>query len=592
MDKPKRLFDIPQIQADKYDLSLALVTKYDGNWQAISSKQILKDANSLSKAMLDFGVQPNDKVAIITNRSRNEWNVTDYAILQIGAINVPIYDSTSAYDIQYIFNHAEVKLCFVSNFDLYKKITNLKPNIPSLQRIISFDKNPEIDCYQDALSLGETLNNNKELELIKNAIEGTDLATIIYTSGTTDKPKGVMLTHENILSNIRGTESFIPILPENPKSFSFLPVSHVFERMMQYLYQLNGITVYYAESIESISKDINNVKPHVMTAVPRVIEKIHDKIIAKGKELGTIKRKIFNWALEIGYQYEADGINGKKYEKNLSRARKLVFSKWKDALGGNIEAIFCGSSKLSPDLARIFNAAGFNLMDGYGLTETSPVISVNAPYPLRNKIGTVGKPIDNVSVKIGKNNQILVKGPNVMLGYYKDAEKTEKSFVDGYFETGDLGELDSDGFLHITGRKKETFKTSGGKYINPEKIEMDVKKSKYIEHAIVIGENEKFPALILQPNFETLKQENPELKSLSNIEFCNDNRVKALIEKELKTVNEKLGQWEKMKKFECTPDVWTIEDGHLTPTLKVKRDIIKSKYYTLYNKIYRPTSIS
>ena len=231
-------------------------------------------------------------------------------------------------------------------------------------------------------------------------------------------------------------------------------------------------------------------------------------------------------------------------------------------------------------------------MDGYGLTETSPVISVNAPYPLRNKIGTVGKPIDNVSVKIGKNNQILVKGPNVMLGYYKDAEKTEKSFVDGYFETGDLGELDSDGFLHITGRKKETFKTSGGKYINPEKIEMDVKKSKYIEHAIVIGENEKFPALILQPNFETLKQENPELKSLSNIEFCNDNRVKALIEKELKTVNEKLGQWEKMKKFECTPDVWTIEDGHLTPTLKVKRDIIKSKYYTLYNKIYRPTSIS
>ena len=592
MEKPKRLFDIPKYQKEKYNLSLALITKYNGNWQAISTEQLIKDANSLSKALLDFGMQPNDKIAIITNRSRTEWNVTDYAILQIGAINVPIYDSTSSYDIKYIFNHAEVKMCFVANQKLFNKIKAIQPGIPTLKRIISFDEITETDSYKDAVNLGEKLNNDQELNLIKNAIEGNDLATIIYTSGTIDKPKGVMLSHRNILSNLEGTESVIPILPKNPKSLSFLPVSHIFERMMQYLYQVNGISVYFAESIDSLSNDINTVKPHVMTAVPRVIEKIHDKIIAKGKELGTIKRKIFNWAIEIGYKYEADGVNGKKYEKNLSRARKLVFSKWKDALGGNIQTIFCGSSKLNPDLARIFNAAGFNLMDGYGLTETSPVISVNAPYPFRSKIGTVGKPIDKVIVKISKDNEILVKGPNVMQGYYKDAEKTNKTIIDGYLHTGDLGELDADGFLYITGRKKETFKTSGGKYINPEKIEIELKKSKYIEHAVVIGENEKFPAAILQPNFEAIKQENPELKSLSNLDFCNNNRVKTIIEKGLVAVNEKLGQWEKIKKFELTPDVWTIEYGHLTPTLKVKRDIIKSKYYSLYNKIYRPSSIS
>ncbi len=588
MNEPKRLFDIPQIQKDSYNLSLALVSKYNGNWQAISSEQIVKDANALSKALLEFGIKPNDKVAIITDRSRNEWNVTDYAILQVGAITIPIYDSTSAYDIQYIFNHAEVKMCFVSNSNLYQKIKTIQSKIPSLKQIISFDENNEVDCYKDAVLLGKALNNDKELELIKNAIEGSDLATIIYTSGTTDKPKGVMLSHQNIISNLKALKSVIPILPKNPKSLSFLPVSHIFERMMLYLYQLHGISIYFAESTTTLGNDIKTVKPHVMTAVPRVIEKIHESILAKGKELGTIKRKLFNWALEIGYQYESDGVNGKKYEKNLSRARKLVFSKWKDALGGNIQAIFCGSSKLSPDLARIFNAAGFNLMDGYGLTETSPVISVNAPYPLRNKIGTIGKPIDNVEVKIGEDNQILVKGPNVMMGYYRDPEKSKKTFINGYFQTGDLGKLDEDGFLYITGRKKESFKTSGGKYINPEKIEIELKKSKYIEHAVVIGENEKFPALILQPNFALLKEEIPELSSLDIYDFVIDKRVKTILQKEIDLVNENLGQWEKIKKFEATPEEWTIESGHLTPTLKVKRDIIKSKYYTLYNKIYRP----
>ncbi len=590
MQTVQRLFDIPKVQQQTHNLSTSFVTKYNGNWQAISSDLLLKDINNLSKALLDFGVQPNDKIAIITNRSRTEWHIADYAIMQIGAINVPIYDSTSVFDMQYIFNHAEIKFCFVSNEALLNKVTSFKQNTPTLIDIFCFDKVSNANNFNDVLFLGSKLNTDNEVQIIKNAIVDTDLATIIYTSGTTDKPKGVMLSHKNIVSNITALHSVIPALGDNPKSLSFLPVSHIFERMMIYLYQVNGISVFFAESIETISADLNVVKPDIITAVPRLIEKIHDKIVGKGKELKGIKRKLFNWALELGYNFEYDGVNGKKYERNLSRARKLIFTKWQAALGGNIKTIYCGSSKLSPKLMRIFGAAGFNLMDGYGLTETSPVISVNAPYPNRAKIGTIGKPIDNVHVKIGTDGEILVKGPNVMLGYYKDKKKTNEVIVDGYFKTGDLGQLDEDGFLYITGRKKETFKTSGGKYISPDKIEIELKKSNLIEQVMVIGEGEKFPAAIIQPNFDFLKQWSitKKLNLNSNTDLIQNLEIKQLIQTEVDTVNQNLGQWEKIKKFELTPDEWTIKDGHLTPTLKVKKDIIKSKYYILFNKIYRP----
>ncbi len=586
----KRLFDIPEIQKQKYNLPLSLITKYKGNWEATSSEQLTINVHNLSKALLDFGVKPNDKIAIITDRSRTEWHITDYAIMQIGAINVPIYDSTSVYDMQYIFNHAEVKYCFVSNETSLNKVNSFKKNTPTLIDIFCFDTIKNANNFKDVLFLGSKLNTDNDVNSIKNIINPNDLATIIYTSGTTDKPKGVMLSHNNIISNINALQKFLPVLNENPKSLSFLPVSHIFERMMIYLYQVNGISVYFAESIETISSDINIVKPEIITAVPRLIEKIHDRIIARGKELGSIKRRLFNWALELGYKFEYDGINGKKYEKNLSRARKLIFKKWHEALGGNIKVIYCGSSKLAPKLMRIFGAAGFNLMDGYGLTETSPVVSGNSPHPNGAKIGTIGKPLHNLDVKIADDGEILVKGPSVMLGYYKDPQKTNAVIVNGYFKTGDLGKLDSDGFLYITGRKKETFKTSGGKYISPDKIEIELKKSNLIEQVMVIGEGEKFPAAIIQPDFEFLRQwaNSQKLNLISNNDLIQNVKIKQLIQGEIDVVNQNLGQWEKIKKFELTPDEWTIKDGHLTPTLKVKKDIIKSKYYILFNKIYRP----
>ena len=592
MDTIKRLFDIPSFQLENYDLSIAFVTKYDGEWQSISTKEYNDSANNLSQALLELGVKPNNKIAIITNRTRTEWHIADIAIMQVGAQSVPIYDSTSLADMEYIFNHAEVKYCFAATEEIFLKINSIKDKIPTLVEIISFDEIDQCNSINDYINHGVSIDLSPEVDTIKNNITENDLATIIYTSGTTDKPKGVMLTHKNIISNILASVSVLPEIKGNDKKgLSFLPVSHIFERMMLYLYQYSGFSIYFAESIETISTDLQTVKPHVITAVPRLLEKIHDRIISKGNDLKGIKKRLFNWALEIGYQYEPDGANGRKYEKKLARARKLIFSKWRAALGGNIKAIYCGSAKLQPSISRIFCAAELYVLDGYGLTETSPVISVNTTYPDMNKIGTIGKPISCADVKISEKNEILVKGPSVMIGYYKDKEKTERSIVNGYFHTGDCGLLDEDGFLHITGRIKENFKTSGGKYINPSKIEILLKKSNLIEQAMVIGEGEKMPAAIIQPNFEWIKtwiKKNSISLEPSRIELIKEQNVLDLFQAEIDKVNESLGQWEKIKRFELTYDEWTIGAGHLTPTLKVKRDIIKSKYYILYNKIYRP----
>jgi long-chain acyl-CoA synthetase len=586
MSEPKRLFDIPQKQLLKYNLSISFVTKYNGVWQAISSSDYVNNANSLSKAFIELGVKANDKIAIITDRTRTEWNITDIGIMQVGAQNVPIYDSTNVNELEYIFNHAEVTYCFVSNEALFNKVNAIKDKLFHLKEIFSFDKISSCNSLSDLINVGNGLNNDSQLEQIKNSITEDHLATIIYTSGTTDKPKGVMLTHKNILSNVHILIDYLPEFPEQPKALSFLPVSHIFERMMLYLYQNNGLSIYYAESIETISSDINVVKPHVMTAVPRLIEKIHDKIVSKGKALKGIKLKLFNWALELGYSYEPDGLNGKKYERKLARARKLIFRKWQEALGGNIKAIYCGSSKLQPMLSRIFCAAELYLYDGYGLTETSPVISVNSPKPFNNRISSIGKPLANVDVIIAEDGEILAKGDSIMKGYFKDPERTKKVMIDDYFKTGDLGELDEDGFLYITGRKKENFKTSGGKYVNPSKIESELKKSDFIEQVVVIGENEKMPAAIIQPNFELLQK----LVStpLTYVHLIKSQVVIDKIQEEIELVNNNLSQFEKIKRFELTADEWTTNSGHLTPTLKVRKDIIKAKYYILYNKIYRP----
>ncbi len=589
MNDVKLLFDIPYYQLTQNKQDKAFVTKYDGNWKSTSTNEYITKANSLSRTLQNMDVKVNDKIAIITNRSRVEWHIADIGIMQIGAQTVPIYDSTSQIEMQYIFNHAEVKYCFVSNKALFHKINDILNEVPTLLKIFSFDNFSECDSIHDLIQIGNQLKNQTVVDYIKTTIKPNDLATIIYTSGTTDKPKGVMLTHHNIISNINACLSVLPKSEEQINTLSFLPVSHIFERMMLYVYQFKCYSIYFAESIETISADITFVKPDVLTVVPRLLEKIHDKIIAKGNDLSMIKRKLFNWALKIGYEFEPYGQNGKSYERDLYRARKLIFKKWQEALGGNIKAMYCGSSKLQPRLARIFNAAGIPVFDGYGLTETSPVISVNSPNDNGLKIGTIGKPINNIDVKIAEDGEILSKGPNNMIGYYKDEEKTKSSFINGYFKTGDLGKIDEDGFLYITGRKKETFKTSGGKYINPSKIENELKKSKFIEQLVVIGESEKMPSAIIQPNFELLKEVLDLEESDTNLVIKN-TKVLEKIQEEIDLINKNLGQWEKIKRFELTSDEWSVESGHLTPTMKVKRDIIKSKYYILYNKIYRPSS--
>ena len=442
--------------------------------------------------------------------------------------------------------------------------------------------------WQEIFDLGADESNQQEVEDLKNSIKKDDLATIIYTSGTTNRPKGVMLSHWNIISNIINCQDRLPILPGST-ALSFLPVCHVFERMLTYLYQYDGLRIYFAESIEKISENLQEVKPNILTVVPRLIEKIYDKIFAKGTELKGIKKRLFFWALGLGFHYEPYGANGFWYEIQLKIARKLIFSKWREALGGRIQMIVCGSAALSPRLAKVFSAAGLTIMEGYGLTETSPVISVNRESGRYWKIATVGKPVNNVEVKIAEDGEILVKGENVMLGYYKNAEQTAENITDGFFHTGDIGELDAEGFLKITDRKKEIFKTSGGKYVSPQLIENQLKLSRFIENAMVVGEGEKMPAAIIQLNFpfvrEWARRHNLKIGN-TNAEIAKNEEVHNRVAQEVERVNRHLGKWEQVKLFDFTPDEWTIDEGLLTPTLKLKRRIIKEKYIDIYNKFY------
>ncbi|MGB3776071.1 MAG: AMP-dependent synthetase/ligase, partial [Leeuwenhoekiella sp.] len=413
-------------------------------------------------------------------------------------------------------------------------------------------------------------------------------------SGTTGKPKGVLLSHKNLVSNAINSETRFPIRKGKDKALSFLPLCHVYERMLIYLYQYTGVTIYYAESLETISENLKEVKPHVMTAVPRLLEKVYDKIIAKGAELTGVKKKLFYWAVELGHEYEPYGRNGWWYEQKLAIARKLIFSKWQEALGGNLNVIASGSAALQPRLARIYNAAGIGVMEGYGLSETSPVISVNDMREQNFKIGSVGKPIPHTEVKIADDGEIMIKGPQVMLGYYKEQEKTDEVIENGFFHTGDIGELDADGFLTITDRKKEMFKTSGGKYVAPQIIENAMKQSRFIEQMMVVGEGEKMPAALIQPNFEFVAEWAQRKKiqvSDSHEEMIKNDEVIKRIQQEVDIYNEKFGKWERVKRFELTPDEWSIDEGHLTPTMKLKRRAVKDRYIDLYNKIYeRETS--
>lgn len=586
--KITRIFDFPYFQLETYNLENALTTKYGEQWQSISSQTYVDQANAISRGLLRLGVEPNDKIAVISTNNRTEWNVLDIGVLQLGAQNVPIYPTISSEDYEYILNHSEAQYCFVSDSEILDKLNKIKSNT-QLKGVYTFDEIAGEKNWKEVLDLGSDPSNQSELDARKDAVKPETLATLIYTSGTTGKPKGVMLSHHNLVSNVIDSEKRVPLKKGDSKALSFLPVCHVFERMILYLYQYCGVEIHFAESLEKISDNLKEVKPHVMTAVPRLYEKVYDKIYAKGEDLSGIKKFLFYWAVELGLKYEPYGANGWLYEQKLKIARKLIFSKWQAGLGGNLELMVSGSAPLQARLARVFAAAGMPIMEGYGLTETSPVVSVNCQDDGGFKIGTVGRIIDNVEVKIADDGEILVKGPNIMQGYFKDEERTRSVMTGAYFHTGDKGEVDSDGFLKITGRKKEMFKTSGGKYVIPTLLENQLKQSRFIEQVMVIGEGEKMPAALIQPNFEFIRDwiERKEKNiGSSEKEIASSEIVVKRIQKEVDKCNSNFGKWEQIKRFELTPEIWSIDGGHLTPTMKMKRDKIKAIFIDLYNKIY------
>lgn len=586
----KRLFDFPQYQLENNPLEKSLVTKYNGTWEALSSQQYVDQANAVSRGLLRLGIQPNDKIAVISSNNRTEWSVLDIGILQIGAQNVPIYPTIGEEDYEYIINHSESIYCFISDEVILEKLNLVKQNTP-LKGIYSFDQIAGCPNWSEILEMGKDPSNQDEVEQRKAAVNEDDLATLIYTSGTTGRPKGVMLSHRNIVSNVLASSDRVPFEFGTYVALSFLPVCHIFERMILYLYQYYSVSIHFAESIEKISDNLKEVRPHVISAVPRLLEKVYDKIIAKGSDLGGIKQKLFFWAVELGLRFEPYGANGWWYETQLNLARKLIFSKWKEGLGGRIELIVSGSAALQPRLSRVFAAAEIPVMEGYGLTETSPVLAVNDQRNGGFKIGTVGKVLRDVEIKIAEDGEILTKGPNLMMGYFKDEEKTREAIDEnGYFHTGDIGELDKDGFLKITDRKKEMFKTSGGKYVAPQVIENRMKQSRFIAEIMVVGEGERMPGAFIQPDFDFLrewaKRKNIEVGS-TNADLIKNPEVISRIQEEVEFYNEKFGNWEKIKKFELTPDVWSIEGEHLTPTMKLKRRNIIKIYQDLYDRIYR-----
>ncbi|MDA7758135.1 long-chain fatty acid--CoA ligase [bacterium] len=587
---PTRIFDFLSYQLKQRPLDRALNTKYNGEWKSTSTAEYASSADLMSAAFLNLKIKPQDKVAMISSNNRSEWCIVDVGILQAGAVNVPIYPTISQNDYEYILNHSESKYCFVSDQEVYDKVMAIKKNVKNLIEIYSFDDIPGCKNWTELLTLGENNLNEDLLNKTKDAVKPEALATIIYTSGTTGIPKGVMLSHQNVVSNVLSASKRLPLEIGKSTALSFLPICHIFERVILYIYLYNGIKVYFAESIETIPDDLRDVKPEVMTAVPRLLEKVYDKIYAKGEDLTGIKKKLFYWAVEIGLQFEPYAQNGFWYEIKLKIAKKLILSKWQEALGGNLKLIASGSAALQPRLARVFSAAGMILVEGYGLTETSPVISVNDLRKGGFRIGSVGKVIDGVTVKIAEDGEILCKGPNVMMGYYKEIEKTKEVMSGDFFHTGDIGMIDDDGFLKITDRKKEMFKTSGGKYIAPQVIENEMKQSLFIEQIMVIGEGQKMSAALIQPNFDHIKNwfaQNGIAAEDDLVSICKNQSLLDEIQKEIDIHNQRFGKWEQIKKFELTPKMWSVENEFLTPTMKVKRNTLKTYYKDLITKIYQ-----
>ncbi len=578
-----RLFDIADLQLAQFPQEACVGSLEEGKLRNYSTKEFIDTAEQLAMGLLNLGIKPGDKVALASG-NRAEWAIVDQALLRLGVIGIPIYPTMTVDDYAYILEHSGAKVFFVSNADLLANAQAAQIRVPSVAHLFTFDRVPGATHWKELLAKG--LDHRAELERCKAAVKNEDLATIIYTSGTTGKPKGVMLSHNNILSNVEASSHRLPV-ERGARAISFLPLCHIYERMLMYLYQRAGMQVRFQETLEELGARIKEAKPDVFTAVPRLLEKIYDAILTKGEALTGIKRKLFYWSLDLGERYEVHGRSW-WYDLQLGIARKLVFSKWREALGGQVKCVASGSAALQPRLARIFNAAGVPLMEGYGLTETSPVASVNDARNDGLRFGSVGRPIKDVEVRIAADGEILIKGPNVMMGYYKEPELTREVLdADGWFHTGDIGEL-RDGFLYITDRKKEMFKTSGGKYVAPQPIENQLKASRFIEQAMVIGENRKFPAALIVPSFTFLK----DYCALKGIPFespqqiITDKRIVDRVFAEVQKVNASLGHWEQIKRIELLPAEFTIDGGELTPSLKLRRKPIMAKYSVQVERIY------
>ena len=584
-----RTFDLlPRYKAQFRPKDDVLAGKVDGKWKKYSIDDYIEIANNISYALLKSGIKKGDKIATITT-NRPEWNFLDMGIAQVGAVHVPIYPTISESDYEYILKHAEVKMVFVEGKELLRKIENILPSITSIKEVYTFRKIDIVKPLEDFIALGKENQEPAKLEEIKRSIKPEDTATLIYTSGTTGNSKGVTLSHNNFISQVHDLYHIFPV-DDTSRCLSYLPVSHVYERTNLYIYQYLGVSIYYAQNMGTIADNLKEISPEMLTTVPRLLEKVYDKIVAKGMKLKGIKKTMFFWALNLGLKYEVDGKNGWLYEKQLKLANKLVFSKWREALGNNMRVIVSGGAALQPRLARVFTAAKIPVLEGYGLTETSPVIAVNTLEKGGMKFGTVGKPLKSVEVKIAEDEEILCKGPNVMQGYYKDPAMTKEAIdEEGWFHTGDLGRIEPEGHLKITGRKKAIFKTAMGKYISPEHIENKFIESPFIDSILVVGENQKFAAALIVPDFVFLKSwcAKKGVKCSTNTEMVNHPDVIKRYRQEIAEYNKNFGSYEQIKKYKLLEKEWTIETRELTANLKLRRKYIFDKYYADIEELFK-----
>lgn len=587
MDENLRLFDLAFRQVELFPNLDIFSHKIDGAWKPIKTEQFLAAVNALSKGLIALGVKPNEKVGLIADSSV-EWHIVDFAIQQIGGVTVAIYPNITDADYQFIFNDAEIKLCIVSNKSLYNRIMGLQDSIYTLKYVFCMEKVEGIRHWDEINALGTEVSD-EQLSLLRDQVKAEDLATLIYTSGTTGKPKGVMLTHRNIMANVEAAREITPCQAYD-RSLTFLPPCHAYERMVIYTYLYIGITTHIAESLDKIGQNIKEIQPHIMTAVPRILEKVYEKIMKAGLDLSGTKRKIFDWAVGVAEEYDPNPENRSfLYNIKLSIAKKLVLDKWYEALGGHLKTVASGSASLQAKLARVLLAAGVPLFEGYGMTEASPLISVNH-YLKGTRVGTVGLAVKYVEIKLAEDSEILVKGPNVMQGYYKNKEETDKTIIDGWLHTGDIGVWEEERFLKIIDRKKEMFKISGGKYVIPQPIEKKLLESNYIEQAMVIGDGQKFASAYIVPNYAHLidwsKTEAPEIRDLPKEQFLKQEKIVRKINKEVQLANKHFGNWEQIKKPIILSNEFTIEEGELTPTLKMKRKVILEKYKREFEALY------